>query len=61
MIDGLATDTMVASTRIMKKPTSIAHRACHGFAGAAAVAGASGSGDITSTYSKIQPTLRIGD
>ncbi len=32
MIDGLATDTMVASTRIMKKPTIIAHSACHGFA-----------------------------
>ena len=31
MIDGLATATMVASTRIMKKPTSIAHKACHGF------------------------------
>ena len=32
MIDGLATDTMVASTRIMKNPTNIAHKACHGFA-----------------------------
>src|SRR6185312_2769440 len=31
MIDGLATATMVASTRIMKKPTNIAHRAFHGF------------------------------
>src|ERR1700709_85503 len=30
MIDGLATATIVASTRIMKKPTIIAHRACHG-------------------------------
>ena len=33
MIDGLATATMVASTRIMKKPTIIAHSAFHGFAG----------------------------
>src|SRR5689334_17509625 len=31
MIDGLATATMVASTRIMKKPTSMAHRAFQGF------------------------------
>src|SRR3984893_1310454 len=31
MIDVLATATIVASTRIMKKPTSIAHRAFHGF------------------------------
>src|SRR5690348_8433196 len=31
MIDGLATATMVASTRIMKKPTSIAHKAFQGF------------------------------
>src|SRR5215210_5493958 len=40
MIDGLATDTIVASTRIMKKPTIMAHRACHGSAtGAAPAAG----------------------
>ena len=37
MIDGLATETMVASTRIMKKPTNIAHRAFHGFAVGAVV------------------------
>ncbi len=30
MIRVLATATMVESTRIMKNPTSIAHRACHG-------------------------------
>ena len=36
MIDGLATATIVASTRIMKKPTIMAHSACHGFAVGAA-------------------------
>jgi hypothetical protein len=34
---GLATETMVASTRIMKNPTSIAHSAFHGFAVGAVV------------------------
>ncbi|WP_231748898.1 hypothetical protein [Mycobacterium sp. M26] len=34
MMLGLATATIVESTRIMKKPTIIAHSACHGFAGA---------------------------
>src|SRR3954451_16603483 len=32
MMDGLATATIVASTRIMKKPTIIAHSARHGSA-----------------------------
>jgi divalent metal cation (Fe/Co/Zn/Cd) transporter len=30
MIDGLATDTIVVSTRIMKKPSTSDHRAGHG-------------------------------
>ena len=33
MMLGLATATMVESTRIMKKPTSMAHSAFHGLAG----------------------------
>ena len=33
MMLGLATATMVESTRIMKKPTIMAHSAFHGFAG----------------------------
>ena len=33
MIDGLATATIVASTRIMKKPTRSAHSACQGLSG----------------------------
>ena len=33
MMLGLATATMVESTRIMKKPTIIAHNAFHGLAG----------------------------
>src|ERR1700712_2086092 len=33
MMVGLATETMVEATRIMKKPTSMAHRAFHGFGG----------------------------
>ena len=32
MMLGFATATMVESTRIMKKPTSMAHNAFHGFA-----------------------------
>src|SRR3954471_12939873 len=36
MIDGLATDTIVALTRIMKKPTIMAQSACHGSATGAA-------------------------
>ncbi len=32
MIAGLATATIVASTRIMKKPISSAHKACQGLA-----------------------------
>ena len=35
MIVGLATATIVASTRIMKKPTIMAHSAFHGFSGRA--------------------------
>ncbi len=36
MIDGLATATIVASTRIMKKPTRSAHSAGHGLSVAGA-------------------------
>ena len=33
MMAGLATETIVESTRIMKKPTNIAHRVSQGFGG----------------------------
>ena len=49
MMLGLATATMVESTRIMKKPTSMAHSAGHGLTGcpdAAVVI----SGDAASRY-----------
>src|SRR6478735_10412472 len=52
MIDGFATATMVASTRIMKKPTSIAHKAFQGFSTA------SGDCDEGSTCSRTAPRAR---
>src|SRR4051794_30531129 len=60
MMDGLATETMVASTRIMKNPTSIAHNACHGFAVARSSCCGLRVWSITSTsWLAIQPTLRM--
>ncbi len=37
MIAGVATDTIVVSTRIMKKPSTIAHSAGHGLRSTAGV------------------------
>src|SRR5258705_13345113 len=58
MIDGLATATMVASTRIMKKPTNIAHRAFHGFSPAS---GECFRGSIRSrrTPPRARPSCRV--
>ena len=62
MMDGLATATMVASTRIMKKPTIIAQSAVHGFAAEARRSCRSVSvwnilGRLDK-YVRVQPTLR---
>src|SRR5690349_15411471 len=54
MIDGLATDTIVASTRIMKKPTIMAQSACHG-----SVRGADAAADRPRNAAVISPP-RLG-
>ncbi|GAA3677640.1 hypothetical protein GCM10022237_41350 [Nocardioides ginsengisoli] len=46
MIVGVATVTMVRSTRIMKKPITNAHRAGQGLADSAGVVAASGMGAL---------------
>ena len=53
MIDGLATATMVASTRIMKNPINSAHSACHGSASRARVAVVSNSGKVGTEVGEI--------
>ena len=58
LMAGLATDTIVVSTRIMKNPMTIAHRAGHGLRSGVVVSWADAAAGVVCSVIAVRPSGR---